>query len=396
MIRQPFFVSLALAGSAAVAASAPVQPEAVPLEQQLQQARSEATAAAAQEQRLEAAAAAARGDVDRLRLRENAAAQAIDAAEARITAADMAVQLTSARLATQQVVLARQQAPASSLLGGLALMGRRPPLLLLAGGGSPEDIVKLRLLVDAVVPAIRAKTAALSTELRQSQHYRDAALAARADAQHSRAELAQREVQFAALEAKAAALAQTRGGEALAAGDVAMARQEQTVEIGRQATAARSTAAVAAGLTALGPAPERPFPGGSWPGLPPFAYRLPAESPVTTGLGEISDSGIRSRGITLATRRGTPVAAPAAGVILFSGPFRDFNGVVIIGHGGNWKTVLVNVASTLPAGSKLESGQRIGTALGPVEVELLRGGQPVSAALIAGSSQMLSNRPKGR
>jgi len=39
-------------------------------------------------------------------------------------------------------------------------------------------------------------------------------------------------------------------------------------------------------------------------------------------------------------------------------------------------------------------GQRLGTALGPVEIQLLHNGSPVSAALIAGSSAVLSNRQK--
>jgi len=113
---------------------------------------------------------------------------------------------------------------------------------------------------------------------------------------------------------------------------------------------------------------------------------------LTGGLGEVSESGIRSRGITLATSRGSAVSAPANGTVLFSGPFRDFDGVVIIDHGGGWKSVLINVASSLPKGSQIGLGQRLGTALGPIEVQLLHNGSPVSAALIAGSSAMLSNR----
>jgi septal ring factor EnvC (AmiA/AmiB activator) len=115
---------------------------------------------------------------------------------------------------------------------------------------------------------------------------------------------------------------------------------------------------------------------------------------VTGGLGEVSDSGIRARGITLGTPRGSAVGVPASGTILFSGPFRDFDGVVIIDHGGGWKTVLVNAGSKLPRGSKVEIGDPLGIALGPVEVQLQHGGQAVSPALIAGSSAMLSNARK--
>jgi septal ring factor EnvC (AmiA/AmiB activator) len=388
-----FLALVPIAATGVIAASAPLQ-QPLPLDQQLQQSRQEAAAAEAQQHRLEAAAARAQSEAERVRLQETAAAQAIQAAEARIAAADAQTQLLGGQLAEQRARLAQEQAPASSLLGGLVLMSRRPAILLPADNRSPEEMVKLRLLAEAVLPAIRARTAQLSAELNSAERLRQSAVAARADAVREQANLKTREQQFAALETRAIQLAQSRGGQALAAGDVAMARQEQSSQLQREAGSARSAAAIASALAAIGPAPERPGPAERPPQPPPFAYRLPAAASVTGGLGEISDSGIRSRGITLATERGSAVGVPASGTILFSGPFRDFDGVVIIDHGGGWKSVLINVASTLPRGSQVGLGQRLGTALGPLEVQLLHNGSPVSAALIAGSSAVLSNRQK--
>jgi septal ring factor EnvC (AmiA/AmiB activator) len=145
-------------------------------------------------------------------------------------------------------------------------------------------------------------------------------------------------------------------------------------------------------LAGLGPAPL-PVEVGTSQGAP-LVYRLPADAPVTDGVGEVSANGVRSRGITLATPRGMPLIAPASGTILFAGPFRDFDGVVIIDHGGGWKSVLVNAGSKFPRGSRVEIGEPLGIALGPVEVQLQHGGQAVSPALIAGSSAMLSNKRK--
>lgn len=382
--------------ASAVAASAPVAPEPVPLDAQLKQAQQEAAAAAAEQQRLESAAANARSAADRLRLRETAAARAIDAAEARITAADAAVALIGGRLASQRQQLAREQAPAASLLGGLALMGRRPPLLLLADSKSPEQLVELRLLIDAVLPAIKAKTAALSTQLRSAERLRQQGIAARAEAQRTREDLKDRASELARLEAQTSRVAQATGSEALTAGDVAMARAETVRGLQSDAASIRAARAMAEELTAGGPAPERPVaPEGGASAKPPFRYSLPATGRVVEGFGAVSDSGIRSRGITLDTGRGAAVSAPAAGVVLFSGPFRTYDGVVILDHGHGWKSVLINVATTFPKGTKIAAGQRLGTALGPVEVELLQGGNPASPALIAGSSAMLSNKAKG-
>lgn len=383
---------LLAAGTAAVGASAPVEPDQIPIDVQLQQARSEAAAAAAEERRLEKAAADARDEVTRLRTQRLAAAQAIEAVEAQISAADAEVLLIQARLTSQRQRLAEQQAPVSSLLTGLVLASRRPPLLLLADSGSAQDLVKLRLLVSATAPAIRARTAALSADLKRQNGLEQQALAARGRAASTRNELQDRREALAAFEQRAIELARTRGAEALGAGDVALASEERFAAAQRNAGSAGASNKLASDLAALGPAPVPP--GNAAPG-PPFVYELPADAPVTDGMGAVSANGVRSRGTTLATRRGTPLAAPASGTILFAGPFRDYDGVVIVDHGAGWKSVIVNAGSKLRKGATVRIGEPLGVALGPIEVQLQRSGEPVSPALIAGSSEVLSNAPKG-
>lgn len=392
MLRLAAFF-LAAAGSAAVAASSPAAPERLALDIQLQQARSEAEAAEAEQKRLEEAAARARDQASRLRAQQLAAAQAIAAAEARISAADVQARFVQAQLLAQRQRLAIEQAPASSLLAGLALMARRPPVLLLADAGSAEELVKLRLLIASTMPAIEAKTAALARDLERGSRLEQAALAALSEMRRTRDELSRQREAFAQLEERANRLAESRGSQALGAGDVAIAREEQLLQLQGREQSQRSAARLAAELAGLGPAP-----------LPrstvvsadraPLEYRLPADAPVIDGLGAVSANGIRSRGITLATRRGSTLVAPAGGTILFAGPFRDYDGVIIIDHGRGWKSVLVNAGSVLPRGSRVGAGDRLGTALGRIEVQLQHGGEAVSPALIAGSSAVLSNKRK--
>jgi septal ring factor EnvC (AmiA/AmiB activator) len=90
-----------------------------------------------------------------------------------------------------------------------------------------------------------------------------------------------------------------------------------------------------------------------------------------------------------------PLTAPADGSVKFAGPFRDYDGVLIIDHGGGWMSLIVNVASSLHAGDRVAIGQDIGRALGPLQVELSHNGRRISPALIAGSSQSLSKGTKG-
>ena len=389
---RPLAVLLAALAPAALAASTPVTAEHDPLDLELHRARSEAAAATAEEQRLEQAAANARDEATRLHARQLAAMQGISAAEAAITAADAELRIANAQLAAQRLQLARQQAPVSGLLGALVLASRRPPLLLLADSGSTQELVKLRVLLRTTAPVIQARTAALKADLDRQSDLEQSAVAAREDLQSKRQQLFERRAAFAKLEEQALALAKARGSEAIGAGDIALARQEQLASAEADASSTAQSMKVARELAELGPVP---FKGGIPAPPAPLRYALPAEAAVIDGLGSVSANGVRSRGVVLATRRGTPLASPAPGTILFSGPFRDYDGVIIIDHGQGWKSVLVNAGSRLARGATVRGGEPLGTALGPVEIQLQREGRAVSPALIAGSSAMLSNAPKG-
>src|SRR5689334_15782254 len=378
-----------------LAASAVAQGADQPLDQALKSAEAEQAAADAEAARLERAASAARTEADRLHAEQAAAAQAIQAAEARISAANARVQLASAYVAAHQQQLASQQQPVSSLLAGLAMMARRPPLLVLASEGGTDELVKVRLLLDSTLPVIRARTAHLSAELAQGQRLQQTALAAKAELARSRDNLVTRREQFAALEQKAMERALASGGQALGASDLAMASGENVEHLRAEQSNNQSIRTVAGQLAAGDPAPLSPFtPEGGSP-EPPFAYALPSPASVTEGLAAVNDSGVQSRGLTLATYRGMAVAAPADGTVKFSGPFRDYDGVLIIDHGGGWLSLIVNVASTLHPGDKVRLGDTIGRALGPLQVELSQNGRRISPALIAGSSQNLSKGGKG-
>jgi len=376
-----------------LAGSAPAQPREESLEAQLKRARAEQKAADAESTKLQLAARGAKGEVDRLRTAQLAAAQAIEAAEARITAADMELRLASAYLDLRRRRLATERQPVASLLAGLAVMAQRPPLLAIAQRGSTDEFVKIRILLDSTLPLIRTRTAALSAELRQGEQLEQGAAAARAQLIEGRQELVSRRTEFAELERKALLASANASDQALRAGDVAIAVSEDVEQLAGGQAGSREAARLAAELASMAPAPARPVGPEAAAETPRLAYRLPVDAAVIEGLGSVNESGVRSRGLTLATGRGTPVLAPAAGVVRFSGPFRSYDGVVIIDHGGGWVSLLVNVASSLRPGDRVRLGDAVGRTLGPLVVELSRNGRQISPALIAGSSAALS---KGR
>ena len=376
------------------AGSAPRAAPAEPVDVELARAKAEAADADRQVARLDAAAARAGDEASKLRAAQAASAAAISAAEARISAADARAKIAGGLVAARRERLALQQRPVASLLAGLATMARRPPLLTLADEGSVDEFVRVRALLDTTLPVIRKRTAALGAELAEGRRLERETLDARAEIARGRDELAGRQKQFAALEQQALKLSASLSGQSLAIGDVALARGEDVESLGREAQDHRSATRIAAQLAALGPAPPRPFGPTAKASPPPLAYQLPLAARLVEGLGEVSSSGVRSRGLTLAAARGAGITAPADGRIAFAGPFRSRNGVVIIDHGGGWMTLMSNVSTPLSVGARVRRGDPLGRALGDISVELSYRGRPVSAALIAGSSQMLSMTAK--
>lgn len=396
-MRPLTFIALPLLVAPALlaAASAPVSPESQPIDLALRTARAEAAAADAEARKHQDAARAAHDEAGRLQAQQAAAAEAIAGAEARISAAEAEALIARALLARRRAELASKQAPAAALLAGLAMMADRPPLLAIADGGSVEELVRMRVLLDSTLPEIRRRTSALSAELASGRRLQREALAARDRLRASRDALAQRKAEFAKLESTVLELARKSGNAALSSGDVALARTEDAETLARQADRSATSARMASEVAALGLAPPRPFaPEGNRPS-PAIAYRLPAHARVIEGLGTVDSSGVRSRGIQLATAGGATLLVPASGTIRFAGPFRQHDGIVIIDHGNGWMSLILNVASAQPRGARVAIGSVLGRALGPIGVELSHNGQQLSPALIAGSSGPLSNGSKG-
>ena len=391
-MRRRLALLIAASPPLLAAASAPVTAEAEPVDSALARARTEARAAEADVRRLEQAAGKARDEAARLAAERQAAAAAIAASEARISAADAELSLANALVARRAERLAQRQAPLASLLAGIVSIGRRPPLLGLADSSSLDEFVRVRALLDTTLPVIRARSAALSGELAESRRLQASATSARGRLAAAREELKGRQQRFAELEVRAAERAESLGAGAVGAGDVLVASSESEARILGEGARRRAEIGLAAELGGLPPSPARP--GSTKPASPPFAYMLPVAAPLSVGVGAVSDTGIRSRGLTLESYREAEVLVPANGTIAFAGPFRRHDGVVIIDHGNGWMTLLTGVRSERRRGDKVRAGDPLGRALGPISVELSTNGRPVSAALIAGSSPLLSNKGK--
>ena len=119
-----------------------------------------------------------------------------------------------------------------------------------------------------------------------------------------------------------------------------------------------------------------------------LAYRLPVAGTVVTGMGEVSRTGVRSKGLALRTQAQAQVIAPHAGRIVFAGLFKGYGRIVIIDHGGGWTSLVTDMAMlNVRVGDSVIEGSplgRTGAGAPVVTVELRRSGQPVDITPMIG------------
>ncbi|MCY7339301.1 MAG: peptidoglycan DD-metalloendopeptidase family protein [Sphingomonas bacterium] len=388
---------LALAAPALLAsASVPLVTERETVGEALARTQAETRNAEARVAALERRERGAGDDAAKLGVERQRAAAQIELAEARLAGADASLAEARGAVARNEQRLAQRRAPLAGLLAGLATIGRRPPILALADGASLRDILRVRALVDTTMPVIAQRSASLRAELGSGRKLAERAAEARQAIDLRRTELAAEQRRFVELEARALArAAQLRQG-ALGAEDQFVTGGEAILDLRGEAEAAAAARSAARAVALLPLAPARPFAGEGDATRPPLVYHLPTAAPVIEGLSEVSSAGVRSRGIRFATPRGAVITAPAAGMVLFAGAFRDHDAIIIIDHGAGWTSLLSGVAPAVRRGMRIAADAPLGRALGDVSLELRERGQPRSPALIAGSSRLLSNRPNYR
>lgn len=148
-------------------------------------------------------------------------------------------------------------------------------------------------------------------------------------------------------------------------------------------------AAPAPSPAAPGPAPAAP-PAPASRGL----SRLPVEGAVTSGFGLRADpftgDAALHRGMDVGAPEGTPIRAPAAGVVRSAGERGGYGHAVEIDHGGGLVTLYGHASELLvSAGDRVAAGQEIarvgrsGRATGAhLHFEVRMGGRPVDPSRV--------------
>ena len=400
------FVALAFAaafagGALALAQSDIFDPRAIAAREraQLIDAKQQSASAMARSAMLEKQALAASSEADRLQKRSAALAARIQSAEADISAGEARVALVSRRLSAQRAQLARQQQPLLELAASLQQLSRQPPVSVLAQPGSLSDMVHARAVIDAAMPVIERRTAGVRRELTLLDTTRRQQAVALKALSSSKAQLAARRDALTRLENEGRLRSRELMSSAQLEADRALGLGEKARDIVELMDSLEADGAVRAELAQLaGPLPRPRNPQGSVTAAAPpaaaeaelarGAYRLPVVGRIVAGLGEVNESGVRSRGVTIAARPGGQVVAPAPGRVGFAGDYRGYGKIVIIDHGGGWVSLLTGmIALSVGVGDTLDAGAPVGRAGSDdsrITVELRRAGHPVDIVAMIG------------
>ncbi len=392
-MRACFALFAAIVSTAPVAgqpATAPVAPAPAPQDmdrqrlerqRQLEALGSEISTSTETLRRLQAEVETLKRDREALNRDLVQTARAVQRAESEITAAEARLRQLFGEEDRLRRSLSDRRAVIGDLLAALQRLGRNPPPALLVEPDSALAAIRSAILMGAVLPELRSEADRVVADLERL-------LAVR---QQAAAEVEQRRLRLVALsdnrtrlellaeekrraeQASAEEIGRTQArSEQLARDarslqdlirrmeqDIAAARraaeeaQRAEAERERAAAARRQEEEQAAAALRQDPEPERrtvaslPNAARLAPALAFDRARgllpLPASGDVIRTFGQDDGVGGSHRGLSIGTRAGATVTAPADGWIVYAGPFRSYGQLVIVNVGGGYHLLLAGM-----------------------------------------------------
>jgi septal ring factor EnvC (AmiA/AmiB activator) len=107
--------------------------------------------------------------------------------------------------------------------------------------------------------------------------------------------------------------------------------------------------------------------------------RLPVNGVKTRKFGNADGLGSSEKGISIASRSGAQVTAPADGMVVYAGPFRSYGQLLILNVGGGYHVLLAGMERI-----SVDLGQFVLTG---EPVAIMGGGPKTAAAVAIGSAQ---------
>jgi septal ring factor EnvC (AmiA/AmiB activator) len=239
----------------------------------------------------------------------------------------------------------------TKLLGALQMFQRNPPPPLLVDPHSARDAARAAILIQAIAPELEQRSRDFAAASEQLKALRRRAAAASGSLFQAESDLADRQAKIQDLIDQKRALESQLRSDAQAADN----------DVRRLAARARSlgelvTALDAHDLDAHGPG-----------GRPPTeattaAFTPPVTGPVARRFGEAGSDPLRAKGWTWTAEPGAVVVSPAAAVVDYAGPLKDW-GLVLILRLGPDHLVLAGLSRVdIDNGMAVSAGEPVGRA----------------------------------
>ncbi len=323
----------------------------------------------------------------------------VQAVEGRIAAAEARMNALAGNESTIQRSLSSRRVVIAEVLAALQRIGRKPPPALLV---SPEDAlqsVRSAILLGAVLPDMKVEVDTLMADLSELVRVRTEITAEREALGRDLAALSQERTRMTVLvqERQRKQSETEKALDAERGRSIQLARQADNLKdlIGRleQEIAAAAKAAAAAAAAAARAGTEKVDPKNTLAALqdpgrlsPAIAFasakgalRLPLNGIRIREYGMPDGLGGTEKGLSVASRSGAQVTAPADGWVVYAGPFRSYGQLLILNAGGGYHVLLAGMERI-----SVDLGQFVLTG----EPVAVMGGGPQSAAAVAtGSSQ---------
>jgi septal ring factor EnvC (AmiA/AmiB activator) len=277
----------------------------------------------------------------------------------------------AADIAAKRAALAEERRKLGVLIAAVIELGRQPPESYLLQSGLTVDHTHRAIYARAILPRLREEAEALGHDLlvlndlksRMAERERLTAAAGK-NLDEQRRSLDQ------LIRARQGLLQRTEAQKA--------AIQHQLASLSGQARDLRQLLEQVTPKQARKAVPQK----GPGPAL-----RWPVAGQQTRHFGDRDGDGVRSEGISFAALSGAPVVAPAAGRVVFAGPFKGYGPIVIMQHKGGYHSFLAGFGRIdAEMGEEVAAGEPIGAmpaeALSKPELyfEWRRGSEPVDPA----------------
>lgn len=263
------------------------------------------------------------------------------------------------------------------VLAALQNLAWKPTEALLAQPLPPEDTLRSALLLREAVPRLEYSTEGLRKDLAKIASLTTAIRAQYAQIKTMAKRLEQKHRNMDGLIKKKSKLQSTFASESTR-------QKEKANSLAKQARDLKDL------LSRLDEESKRQRQLRKETGVPAGAFMAargkipyPVRGNIIKKYGEMTESGITSKGLIMRTRQNAQVIAPYDGTVLFAGPFRGYGELLIIEHGDGYHTLLAGIGRLdTSVGQSLLAGEPVGIMVADstptLYIELRRNGQPIN------------------